>query len=420
MRNRLKLVALLTTALVVTAIPAQAQTAAPDKDLAAGLASQVLSATESISYEVDAVAGASGESPTGLVKRSYVSPGFQSTAVADVTCLAVKGRHTVVIGRVRPAESLNVGYQAIMLQIHDATPEGKPDGVHTGVDPQIGSDITFDGCEAFLPPADFPAAAVTTGDFNVVDAIPSGPDAVVLTASAVPVSVGSEHAVPAVVTTATGAPSAGVPVRFTVSGAAGPAQGSCLTDSNGRCSFAYQGPKFPGTDTITGCADSDQDGTRDDNEPCNVVTQNWALPASTPGKVAGGGQLTHADGTGVTFAFTFASDGTAMKGNCLFLDHDPATNKVDCVNVVAYAQAANEVTVYGHAVVNGAPAGLFRLKVVDNSEALTATNDVVELETQSGYKRVGAIDRGIARFTETNLDQLEQPEPDKVKLSKRS
>lgn len=419
MRNRLKVVAVGVATLVVLGTPAQAQVGAPDKDVAAGVASQVVSASETISYELDALAGASGESPSGLLKRSYVSPGFTSAAVADVTCLAVKGRHSVVIGRVRPAESTNVGYEALMLQIHDATPEGKPDGVHTGVDPQLGNEIAFYGCEAFLPPSDFPTASITTGDFSVVDAIASGPDAVVLTAGTAAAPVGSSHSVPAVVTTATGAPLAGVPVRFDVSGAAGPAQGSCVTDSSGRCAFSYQGPKFPGTDTVTGCADSDQDNVRDANEPCNVVAQHWGLPASSPGKVAGGGQLSHADGTATTFAFTFSSDGTAMKGNCLMLDHAPATNKVDCLSVVAYAQAANEVTVYGNAVIDGVPAGLYRLRVVDNSEALTTTPDFLEFETQSRYHRAGAITRGIARFTDTDFTQLEQPEPDKVKLSKR-
>ena len=423
MRNRLKFLAFVLVFLVLLGTHAQAQATSDgsaEMDVARGTAAQALDPTTSITYEVDAVAGASGESPSGLMKRSYVSPDVVSIAVADVTCLAVKGSHTVVIGRVRAAESVNVGYRAIMLQIHDATPEGKADGVHTGVDPQVGSEISFSDCGEFLPPYPFPTGSITSGDFHVFDGTPSGPGAVVLTPGAAPSPVGSQHTVPATVTTATGAPSPGVPVRFDVSGAAGPAQGSCTTDQYGRCGFAYQGPKFPGTDTITGCADSDADGARDANEPCNVVTQDWSLPLSTPGKVAGGGQLTHTDGTGVTFTFTFSSDGTLLKGQCLLLDHAPAANKVDCLDVVAYAQTANEVTIYGNAALNGAPAGLFRLRVVDNSEALTTTSDLVEFETQSGYSRGGSITRGIARFTETDLTQLEQPEPDKVKLSKRS
>lgn len=68
--------------------------------------------------------------------------------------------------------------------------------------------------------------------------------------------VGTSQTVTAMVMDATGQPVANVIVRFTVTGSLS-ASGQCTTGATGTCTFTYQGPAFPGTDTINAYADSD-------------------------------------------------------------------------------------------------------------------------------------------------------------------
>lgn len=226
-----------------------------------------------------------------------------------------------------------------------------------------------------------------------------GATAVALTPSTAVNPVGTEHTVTATATTASGDPVEGADIDFTVVGATsedpgGPVQQSCTTDEDGQCSITYEGPTFPGGDTITGCADNDEDGVHDAGEPCGVATKEWVLPASTPGKATGGGQIVHVDGAGTTFGFRFKSPGGVeeIRGECVVRDHTAAKDKVDCVNVLAYVQVANQATIYGNATVNGEDHGLFRLHVTDNGES--GDSDTLEFETEYGYVRIGAVTNG--------------------------
>jgi hypothetical protein len=149
--------------LALTAPGAYAQQA----DVARGTALRT-SGPETATYEIEASSGPIGEGAAGLITRTFVGPGGNSTVVADVTCLAVDGNRAALIGRVRPEESVNVGYQAILIRIFDGTPVLQPDAVATGVDPQFGSEITFTECASFLDP--FPTQPITAGDFQVIDA----------------------------------------------------------------------------------------------------------------------------------------------------------------------------------------------------------------------------------------------------------
>jgi hypothetical protein len=144
-------------------------------DVARGTAVQIQD-RDTITYEIEAVAGPLGENASGLITRTFVGPGGNAVVVADVTCLAVAGSHAVLIGRVRP-ESVNTTFEAVLLQIFDGTPQLQPDAVSTGMDPRFGSEITFSACAAFLPPNPFPTPPITTGDFQVIDgqALPPPP-----------------------------------------------------------------------------------------------------------------------------------------------------------------------------------------------------------------------------------------------------
>ena len=42
--------------------------------------------------------------------------------------------------------------------------------------------------------------------------------------------------------------------------------GTCTTDTNGQCSFTYQGPELPGADLITAYPDLNNDGVEEPNE----------------------------------------------------------------------------------------------------------------------------------------------------------
>ncbi len=144
-------------------------------------------------------------------------------------------------------------------------------------------------------------------------------------------TVGTQHTVTATVTDATGGPVAGVSVLFSVQGSVSKTD-SCTTDANGRCSFTYTGPQLPGADVITGCADSNGNGTADRGGPCGVATKAWLLPTSSPGQVTGGGQVANAAGNDqVAFGFNAKSDSNGVKGECTLVD--PSTNtKVKCLD----------------------------------------------------------------------------------------
>jgi hypothetical protein len=145
-------------------------------DVARGTAIQI-DGRDTITYEIEAVAGPLGENASGLITRAFVGPGGDALVVADVTCLAVAGHRAALIGRVRPLESVNTTFEALLLQIYDGTPELQPDAVSSGIDPTFGGEITFTQCAAFLPPAPFPTPPITAGDFQVIDgsAVPPPP-----------------------------------------------------------------------------------------------------------------------------------------------------------------------------------------------------------------------------------------------------
>jgi hypothetical protein len=75
-----------------------------------------------------------------------------------------------------------------------------------------------------------------------------------------------------------GNPTPGIVVRFEVTGSVS-ASGNCTTGANGQCDFTYDGPTSPGVDAITAFADTDEDGTRDLNEPEGAATKAWAAGA---------------------------------------------------------------------------------------------------------------------------------------------
>lgn len=204
-------------------------------------------------------------------------------------------------------------------------------------------------------------------------------------------NVGTSHTVTATVDNAAGGPVQGAIVRFNVQGSV-TTSGSCTTAASGQCSFTYQGPDLPGADVITGCADSNSNGTTDPGEPCGTATKAWLLPTTTPGQVTGGGQL--ADGANsdqVAFGFTAKSDAKSTKGECNLVDPSMHT-KVKCLDVTTLVESGSHATFFGNATVDGV-ATTYRIDIDDNGEPGHG-RDILKMQTASGYTVGGVITSG--------------------------
>jgi YVTN family beta-propeller protein len=204
-------------------------------------------------------------------------------------------------------------------------------------------------------------------------------------------TVGTSHTVTATVQNAAGNPVQGSTVLFDVQGSV-TTSGSCTTDANGQCSFTYQGPQLPGADVITGCADSNGNGSVDAGEPCGTATKAWTLPTTTSGQTAGGGQVANAaQNDQVAFGFTAKSSSSGVKGECSVVD--PSTNtKVKCLDATTLVQTATHATFFGNATVNGV-ATSYRIDVDDLAEPGDG-RDTFKIQTASGYTVGGVLIRG--------------------------
>lgn len=225
---------------------------------------------------------------------------------------------------------------------------------------------------------------------------------VTLTPPAATNPVNTNHTVTAAASNASGAGVSGARVYFDVT-ADGSSVNSfeCITDASGRCSFLYQGPEFPRSDTIRACVDRNENGQIDPADPCAAATKEWVFPASTPGAATGGGQLLdfQAQRDGIVIGFNFKGDARGPSGNCT-VNVKADDTFVKCKDVLAYVQAGNTATAYGTAEVNGAPT-YFKIVLTDNDPSAEGA-DTFSIITQSGYALAGVLTQG-------NL-QLHQPQ----------
>ncbi|HEX8293200.1 MAG TPA: post-COAP-1 domain-containing protein, partial [Pyrinomonadaceae bacterium] len=217
---------------------------------------------------------------------------------------------------------------------------------------------------------------------------------VTVTPAAATNPVGTNHTVTATATNASGAGVSGARVYYDVT-ADGSSVNSfqCVTNASGQCSFVYQGPEWPRSDTITACADRNDNGRIDPTDPCGTATKEWVFPASTPGASTGGGQMynfvTGLDG--IVLGFNFKSDASGTSGNCTINDKASGTS-VKCKDVLAYVQAGNAATVYGTAEVGGVLT-YYKIVLTDNATS-GAGADTFSIITPGGYTLVGALTQG--------------------------
>lgn len=216
--------------------------------------------------------------------------------------------------------------------------------------------------------------------------------------------VGTSHTVTATVKDATGQPVEGAEVRFRVEGSVS-TTGSCTTDTQGRCTFTFQGPNLPGATVITAFADTQDNNEQDPDEPFGEATKAFILPDSTPGQVTGGGQILNASGNDkIAFGFnakstTSALNSSAVKGNCTLVD--PSTDtKIKCLDVASLVQTATHATFFGRAEVTVGQGDAatteevtYRIDVDDLGEP-GKDRDTFKIQTDSGYTASGVLKAG--------------------------
>ena len=221
---------------------------------------------------------------------------------------------------------------------------------------------------------------------------PGEPAAVVLSPAAAVNPVETQHCVTADVVDAFGNPTPDVLVRFEVNGAVD-TQGAARTDEEGHAEFCYQGPILPGADVITAYADTDEDGTRDPNEPQGTAEKTWVFPASTPGcEVNDGGRITAANGDMATFGGTAKADRSHI-GEQEYQDHGPATEftfKSLSVLALVCTPDGAQADIFGRGTVETRQGNDtqtetvdYRIRVRDGGEG--PNNDTYRITLSNGY-----------------------------------
>ena len=248
--------------------------------------------------------------------------------------------------------------------------------------------------------ADFPTVnPVQSANAGVTDAfvakIATGPGAPALVTLYPPDAinpVGTQHTVTATVNNLFGNPVPGITVRFTVTGSINKTD-SCLTDSNGQCSFTYTGPQLAGADLISAYADTNGNGVQDGGEPVAVpATKAWVPPTSTPGQANGGGQFYNTGHTDkIAFGFSAKNKDGKLTGECSVVDPSTSTT-VKCTDATSFVEAGTHATIFGDATVNGAVT-TYRIDVDDLGNPGKNKDDFF-ITTGTGYTVGGVLTAG--------------------------
>ncbi|HJU42907.1 MAG TPA: post-COAP-1 domain-containing protein [Vicinamibacterales bacterium] len=248
----------------------------------------------------------------------------------------------------------------------------------------------------------FTIDASRRGVFNETFTSTLQPAVVILSPSTDVNPVGTPHTVTATAFRG-GRPAAGVTVEFTVTGSVDET-GFCTTDATGSCTFTYNGPDFPGVDTITGCPEDDLAGPGS----CGRATKVWVLPASTPGQVTGGGGILHGltiDGVRFGFNAQLGDDGLTPKGRGNVIDHT-ADIHIKLLDVTTLVVAGTHATFFGNADFNGTHVQ-YRVDVDDLGEGQDSrvflpgsennrgvSLDTFKIQTDHGYVAFGPLTQG--------------------------
>jgi hypothetical protein len=202
--------------------------------------------------------------------------------------------------------------------------------------------------------------------------------------------VGASHTVTATASDSSGQPVEDVTILFAVTGSTS-TSGSCTTGANGQCDFTYQGPELPGEDLITGCADNDDNGSTDPEEPCGTATKTWVVPPSTPlcdVIINDGGFITANNGDRGSFGGNaHVSQTSAVTGHQTYQDHGPAQPmrvQSTALLAVTCSQDQTQAAIFGQATVDGVGSFLFRVDLRDLGEPGTG-RDRYRILISNGY-----------------------------------
>jgi hypothetical protein len=180
------------------------------------------------------------------------------------------------------------------------------------------------------------------------------------------------HCVTATVADASGDPTPGITVSFTVTGATS-ASGSEITNASGQAQFCYQGPEFPGTDQITATVEPDG--------PSDTATKTWVAPESSADcKVNAEGRIRTSNGDRADFQVEAkTSNAGSVRGRARYTDRGPAEQLALATNTIdALVCEGRDATIFGH---DGEVA--FRIEVSDR--ARNGRQDRFRIVTSEGY-----------------------------------
>jgi hypothetical protein len=204
-------------------------------------------------------------------------------------------------------------------------------------------------------------------------------------------AVGSTTSFTATATDTSNNPVAGITVRYSVSGSV-TTSGSCVTDSNGQCTFSYTGPQLPGADLVDAYADNNTNGTQDQGEPSTNATMSWVLPTNsmTSGDVQVHGKFVASNGDKMLVVAHAKNQNGTVTGSCNIVDQT-ANVTYGCTDATVLVEntTTQQATIFGDITINGV-ATTYRIDVANNS----AINqpDTFSFVTQSGYSTGGNLD----------------------------
>jgi len=236
------------------------------------------------------------------------------------------------------------------------------------------------------------------------------PASITLTPNTATNEVDETHVVKAAVQDQFGNAIPNITVRLAVAGANQvfglPTSGSVVTDAAGQATFAYVGT-MPGDDRITAFADFNEDGLRDPDpaahEPQAEALKTWALPASTPGRVTGGGTITTQDGAQATFGINpqLQALNQGLEGHLTYQDHGTLNFHLQSITIDAIMIDGSSAKVFGTVTVDGGGSFVFRLDLADITEP-GVEHDTFRLRLSNGY------DSGLTTLNGGNI-QIASP-----------
>jgi putative nucleotidyltransferase with HDIG domain len=256
-----------------------------------------------------------------------------------------------------------------------------------------------------------PAPAVTPTPGSTPTGVVIAVDGIAVSPPSATLDVGKDHTVTATATSG-GQPVEGVTVLFSVAGSVS-AAGSCATDASGNCSFAYSGPDVPGTDTVTACADANNNASADAGEPCQTASVTWTQPVVVV-RASGSGVIANAGGAGkIHFRFYAKRVGQDVSGNCRLVDTTRAAKvHIKCLNVTSMEQEGNHVTIFGSATIDGV-ATTYQIDAVDAADPGEG-KDTFQITTASGYSASGVLlsgDISVRTYSESTPSVEPSPSP---------